>query len=103
MTITDVKVRRIYHEGRMKAIVSVTLDNVFVIHDIKVIDVDGREFIAMPSRRDEDGRFRDIVHPIQPDVRAMLEEAVLEAYRQALSTLPATPETKEEISPATSL
>ena len=84
MEISDIKIRRLYHEDRMKAIVSVTIEDLLVIHDIKVIEVDGREFIAMPSRRTEDGKYRDIVHPIQAGFRNELESRVLAAYHQAL-------------------
>lgn len=87
MNVTDVKVRRIYHEGRMRAVVSLTFDDALVVHDIKVIDLDGRIFVAMPSRRDEDGKFRDVVHPINPETRRLVEEAVLAAYRKALDSL----------------
>lgn len=67
MQITDVRVRRIEREGRMKAIVSITLDNEFVVHDIKVIDGEKGLFIAMPSRRSTDGEYRDIAHPINSE------------------------------------
>lgn len=85
MNITDVKIRRIYPEGRMRAVVSVTIEDAMVIHDIKVIELEGRTFIAMPSRKDEEGRFKDIVHPISSEVRRQLEDRILQEYRQALS------------------
>lgn len=85
MNITDVKIRRIYPEGRMRAVVSVTIEDAMVIHDIKVIELEGRTFIAMPSRKDEEGRFKDIVHPISTEVRRQVEDCILQEYRQALS------------------
>ncbi|WP_027717167.1 septation regulator SpoVG [Desulfovirgula thermocuniculi] len=84
MVVTDVRVRKILPEGKMKAIVSVTLDNMFVIHDIKVIEGSKGLFVAMPSRRTPDGEFRDIAHPINASARAIIESAVLEAYKQAI-------------------
>ena len=83
MNITDVRVRKITKEGKMKAVVSVTLDNEFVIHDIKVIEGDKGMFIAMPSRRSADGEFRDIAHPINTATRDHLQAVVLEAYEKA--------------------
>lgn len=83
MNITDVRVRKITKEGKMKAVVSVTLDNEFVIHDIKVIEGDKGMFIAMPSRRSADGEFRDIAHPINTATRDHLQAVVLESYEKA--------------------
>ena len=83
MNITDVRVRKITKEGKMKAVVSVTLDNEFVIHDIKVIEGDKGMFIAKPSRRSADGEFRDIAHPINTATRDHLQAVVLEAYEKA--------------------
>ena len=83
MNITDVRVRKITKEGKMKAVVSVTLDNEFVIHDIKVIEGDKGMFIAMPSRRSADGEFRDIAHPLNTATRDHLQAVVLEAYEKA--------------------
>ena len=83
MNITDVRVRKITKEGKMKAVVSVTLDNEFVIRDIKVIEGDKGMFIAMPSRRSADGEFRDIAHPINTATRDHLQAVVLEAYEKA--------------------
>ena len=83
MNITDVRVRKITKEGKMKAVVSVTLDNEFVIHDIKGIEGDKGMFIAMPSRRSADGEFRDIAHPINTATRDHLQAVVLEAYEKA--------------------
>ncbi len=80
MEITDVRVRRITREGKMKAIVSITLDNEFVIHDIKVIQGDKGLFIAMPSRKSADGEFRDIAHPINSETRERIQRTILERY-----------------------
>ena len=87
MNITDVRVRKITNEGKMKCIVSITFDNLFVVHDIKVIDGDKGLFIAMPSRRAGDGEYRDIAHPINAEMRQVLEDAVLKAYHEALAQL----------------
>jgi len=80
MEITDVRIRRIDIEGKMKAVVSVTLDNQFVIHDIKIIESQNGLFIAMPSRKTPDGEFKDIAHPINAETREMLQTAILEKY-----------------------
>ena len=87
MRITDVRIRKINKEGRMKAIVSVTFDEAFVVHDIKVIEKDEGIFIAMPSRKVGEGNFRDIAHPINAEMRQVLEDAVLKAYHEALAQL----------------
>ncbi len=84
MEITDVRVRKVSKEGKMKAVVSVTFDNEFVIHDIKVIEGDSGLFIAMPSRKTLDGEFRDIAHPINSGTREKIQTAVLEKYQSAL-------------------
>jgi len=84
MEITDVRVRKVNRDGKMKAIVSVTFDNEFVVHDIKVIDGDKGLFIAMPSRKTLDGEFRDIAHPINSTTRERIQNAVLEKYDLAL-------------------
>ena len=84
MKITSVNVRKIEKEGsRMKGIASVLLDDSFVVHDIRIIEGDNGLFIAMPSRKTATGGYRDIAHPINPEVRAMFEEAILEAYKNA--------------------
>ena len=80
MQITDVRVRKITSQNRMKAIASITLDDVFVIHDIKVIESDKGLFIAMPSRKTPNGEFKDIAHPINAETREKIQKAVLEAY-----------------------
>lgn len=83
MTITDVRVRKVAKEGKMKAVVSITLDDEFVVHDIKVIEGEKGLFIAMPSRRASDGEYRDIAHPINSGVRAVIQDMILEAYKKA--------------------
>ena len=83
MNITDVRVRKISKEGKMKAVVSVTIDDEFVVHDIKVIEGDKGLFIAMPSRRSSDGEYRDVAHPINTSTRERLQSVILEAYEKA--------------------
>ncbi len=85
MNITDVHVRKITREGKMKAVVSITLDDVFVVHDIKVIDGEKGLFIAMPSKKTADGEYRDIAHPINSSTREMIQTTILRAYEDALS------------------
>lgn len=85
MTITDVRIRKIAAEGKMKAIVSVTFDNEFVVHDIKVIEGQNGLFIAMPSRKTPDGEFKDIAHPINTETREKIQTSILEAYEKAKS------------------
>ncbi len=89
MQITDVKIRRIMTEGRLRAVVSVTVDDMFAVHDIKVVNGDERLFVAMPSRKDENGIFRDVVHPISPAARALFEDTILEAFEKQLAMLEA--------------
>ena len=86
MTITDVRVRKIAKEGKMKAIVSVTLDNEFVVHDIKVIEGEKGLFIAMPSRKTADGEYRDIAHPINSETRQQMQDVILREYGKAIPT-----------------
>ncbi len=88
MQITDIRVRVVSKESKMKAVVSVTFDDAFVVHDIKVIEGEKGLFIAMPSKKTPDGEYRDIAHPIHGDMRAMLQEAVLERFQQLLLELP---------------
>lgn len=85
MKITDVRVRRVNAEGKMKGIVSVTFDNEFVVHDIKVIEGQNGIFIAMPSRKTPDGEFKDIAHPINPETRKMIQDVIMEKYEAALT------------------
>jgi stage V sporulation protein G len=85
MQITDVRVRKIAAEGKMKAIVSVTFDNEFVVHDIKVIEGQNGLFIAMPSRKTPDGEFKDIAHPINTQTREKIQKAVLDEYKKVRS------------------
>ncbi len=85
MQITDVRIRKITSEGKMKAIVSVTLDNEFVVHDIKIIDGQNGLFIAMPSRKTPDGEFKDIAHPINTSTREKIQNAILSEYEKVIS------------------
>ena len=87
MEISDIRIRKMYEENRLKALVSVTIGGEIAIHDIKVIQGPQRLFVAMPSRKDENGMFRDIIHPITHQVRTQLEQAVLAAYEEQLSQL----------------
>ena len=82
MNITDIRIRKIDSEGKMKAVLSVTFDNEFVVHDIKVIESQNGLFIAMPSRKTPDGEFKDIAHPINSATREMLQNAILEKYAE---------------------
>jgi stage V sporulation protein G len=83
MKITDVRVRKVTKQGKMRAVVSVTFDNEFVVHDIKVIEGERGLFIAMPSKKSTDGEYRDIAHPINSDMRKTLQDTILEAYDKA--------------------
>jgi stage V sporulation protein G len=83
MEITDIRIRKIETEGKMKAVVSVTFDNEFVVHDIKVIESQNGMFIAMPSRKTPDGEFRDIAHPINSNTREKIQKAILERYESS--------------------
>lgn len=85
MMITDVRMRKISQDGKMKAIVSVTFDNEFVVHDIKVIDGQNGLFVAMPSRKMGDGDFRDIAHPINSETREKIQDAIFEEYKKSLA------------------
>lgn len=86
MNISDVRIRKTMNEPRLRAVVSLTLENAIAIHDIKIIQGDERLFVAMPSRRDESGNFRDIVHPISPNAREELEKEILSAYNGYLNS-----------------
>ena len=93
MEITDIRIKKVASVGKMKAVASVTFDNAFAVHDVKVIEGPEKLFVAMPSRRTPDGEYRDIAHPINSDMRNMLESKVLAAY-DAIEDEPA-PETAE--------
>lgn len=85
MEITDIRVKKVPSNGKMKAVASVTFDNAFVVHDIKIIEGTEKLFIAMPSRKTPDGEFKDIVHPINTNMRTSLEAAVLDKYQSVLA------------------
>ena len=95
MNITDIKIRKIIPEGRLRAVISITIDNMVAIHDIKVVQGDERLFVAMPSRKDESGIFRDIVHPISPEARLMIEGQILDAYTRHIEQMQAEEEAQE--------
>ena len=82
MTITDVRVRKIPNDGKMKAVASITLDQEFVVHDIKIIKGEKGLFIAMPSRKTAENEFKDIAHPIKPDTREYIQTTILKAYEE---------------------
>ncbi len=82
MKITDIRIRKIEKVGKMKAVVSLTFDDEFVVHDIKVIEGDKGLFVAMPSRRTTDGEFKDIAHPIKSSLRQTMQDMILEKYMQ---------------------
>lgn len=92
MEITDVRVRKVSSAGKMKAVVSVTFDEAFVVHDIKVIEGKERLFIAMPSRKTADGEFKDIAHPINTELREKLQAVILEKYDETADEVPSTVE-----------
>ena len=85
MQITDVRVRHVNSDGKMRASVSITIDDEFVVHDIKVIEGDRGMFIAMPSRKSGDGEYRDIAHPLNSETRTRLQELIIDAYNKSLS------------------
>lgn len=80
MRVTDVRIRKMNNEGKMKAIVSITLENQFVVHDVRIIEGNNGLFVAMPSKRTPDGEFKDIAHPITSETREVIQSAVLVAY-----------------------
>ena len=98
MNITDIRIRKVYPEGRLRALVSITVDHDLAVHDIKIIEGPERLFVAMPSRRDENGVFRDISHPITASARQKLEENVLLCYEQYLHEHPEIFENQEDSS-----
>ena len=85
MNITDVRVRKVSKEGKMKAVVSITIDEEFVVHDIKVIEGEKGLFIAMPSRKASDGEYRDIAHPINSNTRERIQKLILEKYEEVMA------------------
>lgn len=95
MQVTDVRIRKINQEGKMKAIVSVTLNEAFVVHDVKVVEGQSGLFVAMPSKRMPDGEFKDIAHPISQEARRIIQEAVLYAYDEAEQEIRAQAEAEE--------
>ena len=95
MMITDIKIRKIITEGRLRAIISITLDNMLAVHDIKVVQGDERLFVAMPSRKDENGIFRDIVHPISLGARQQIETEILDAYTRHIEQMQAEEEAEK--------
>jgi stage V sporulation protein G len=90
LEISDIRIRKILQEGRLRAVVSLTIDNAVAVHDIKLVQGDERMFVAMPSRRDESGTFRDIIHPINPEARSQIENQILRAYDEHLAAEEAT-------------
>ena len=85
MNITSVNMKKVENEGRVKALASITIDDSFAIHDIKVVESNGRTFVAMPSKRNSNGEFKDIAHPINNETRAKLEEVIYEKYNELQS------------------
>ena len=96
MQITDIKVRKLFDEGPMKAVISVTFDGQLAVHDIKVISARDKFFIVMPSRKNPDETYRDIVHPINAQFRSVLENAVIAAYQEALAEAEVAAEVEAE-------
>ncbi|MBQ8249490.1 MAG: SpoVG family protein [Clostridia bacterium] len=99
MVITDIKVRKLFDEGPMKAIISVTFDGQLAVHDIKVINARDKYFIVMPSRKNPDNTYRDIVHPINAQFRGELEAAVIDAYNKELELVAAAGDAPVEDAP----
>ena len=89
MEITEVKIRKVFDEGPMKAVVSVTFDNELALHDVKIVSSGEKTFVVMPSKKNPNGEFRDIVHPINSHARHMIESAVIGAYEEYLKNPPA--------------
>lgn len=96
MNITDVRVRKVAKEGKMKAVVSITIDDEFVVHDIKVIEGEKGLFIAMPSRKAADGEYRDIAHPINSTTRERIQTLILDKYQEVMNETDAQEEAAEE-------
>ena len=99
MQITDIKIRKLFDEGPMKAIVSVTFDGQLAVHDIKVINARDKFFIVMPSRKNPDETYRDIVHPINAQFRALMEDAVIAAYHEEVAAAAQAAEHAPEAQP----
>lgn len=97
MKVTDVRIRKITSEGKMKAVVSVTFDDQFVVHDIKIIEGQNGPFIAMPSRKMGEGDFRDIAHPINSETRGMIQDAIFARYEELEAQEAADAEAKAEV------
>lgn len=91
MNVTDVRVRKVKNEGKMKAVVSVTFDDMFVIHDIKIIEGQNGLFVAMPSRKVGEADYRDIAHPINSDARSLLQDVIFDAYEKHVTMTPDLP------------
>ncbi len=89
MNISDIRIRKVMQEGKLKAVVSMTLDNCIAVHDIRLVQGNDRMFVAMPSRKDDEGRYRDIIHPILPEIRNEIEEKIISAYKSCTENLPA--------------
>lgn len=87
MEITDIRVKKVSTDNKMKAVVSVTFDNAFVVHDIKIIEGQDKLFTAMPSRKTPEGEYKDIAHPINSDMRADMEEQILSKYRELIASV----------------
>jgi stage V sporulation protein G len=87
MNISDIRIRKLIQDGRLKAVVSITVDDAIAVHDIKIVQGDERVFVAMPSRRDESGVFRDIIHPISPEARSEIESRIINAYEDYMSNV----------------
>ena len=85
MNITDVRIRKIAADGKLKAVVSVTFDDEFVVHDIKIIEGEKGAFIAMPSRKNADGEYRDVAHPINSETRRQIQELIMQKYREEIA------------------
>lgn len=88
MEITEVKVRKVFDEGPMKAVVSITFDNELALHDVKIVSSGEKTFVVMPARKNPNGEYRDIIHPINAHARAAIESAVISAYEDYLKTQP---------------
>lgn len=97
MEVTEVKVRRIFKTGPMKAVVSITFDGELALHDVKVVSSGEKTFVVMPAKKNQTGEFRDIVHPINTRMRSAIETAVLSAYEAYLKTAPDEEETPVEV------